>query len=61
MSYSEILSVLEGQMWVKRAAIFLLILDQTLDNLSSAPATYTKCSEAIVLLCSLLPDSCLSP
>jgi hypothetical protein len=61
MSYSESLSVLEGQMWVKRAAIFLLILDQTLDNLSSAPATYTKCSEAIELCWSWLTDRSLSP
>ncbi|MFL1480207.1 Imm6 family immunity protein, partial [Pseudomonas grimontii] len=61
MSYSESLSVLEGQMWVKRAAIFLLILDQALDNLSSAPATYTKCSEAIELCWSWLTDRSLSP
>ncbi|WP_447891929.1 Imm6 family immunity protein [Pseudomonas marginalis] len=61
MSYSENLSVLEGQMWVKRAAIFLLILDQTLDNLSSAPATYTKCSEAFELCWSWLTDRSLSP
>lgn len=61
MSCAKDLSVLEAQNWIKKAAIFLLVLDQVLDNLSSTPATYTKCSEAIELCWSWLLDKNVNP
>ncbi|MBC3300070.1 hypothetical protein H0Z09_02935 [Pseudomonas sp. SWRI18] len=61
MNCPKNISVLEAQKWIKKASIFLLVLDKVLDNLSSTPTTHTKCSEAIELCWSWLSERNVSP
>lgn len=47
MDNKEALKVIDSMMWVKKASIFLLLLDYALRNLDSASDTQKKCQEAV--------------
>lgn len=47
MDNKEALSVIDSMMWIKKASIFLLLLDYALRNLNSASDTQEKCQEAV--------------
>ncbi|SCW81799.1 MULTISPECIES: Imm6 family immunity protein [unclassified Pseudomonas] len=47
MGNKEALKVIVSMMWVKKASIFLLLLDYALRNLDSAGGTQEKCQEAV--------------
>ncbi|GAB7532019.1 hypothetical protein PS3A_44340 [Pseudomonas sp. 3A(2025)] len=42
--------------WIKKAAVFLLVLDHALENLKSSGATHATCKEAIELCWQWLSD-----
>ena len=47
MDNKETLKVIDSMMWIKKASIFLLLLDYALGNLDSASDTQKKCQEAV--------------
>lgn len=47
MDNKEALKVIGSMMWVKKASIFLLLLDYALRNLDSASDSQEKCQEAV--------------
>ncbi|MCQ3031994.1 Imm6 family immunity protein [Pseudomonas syringae] len=47
MDNNEALRVIGNMKWIKKASIFLLLLDYALRNLESASGTQEKCQEAV--------------
>jgi hypothetical protein len=47
MDNKEALKLIDSMMWIKKASIFLLLLDYALRNLDSASGTQEKCQEAV--------------
>lgn len=47
MDNKEALKVIDSMVWMKKASIFLLLLDYALRNLDSASSTQEKCQEAV--------------
>ncbi len=47
---------LHAMPWIKKAAVFLLVLDHALDNLKSSAATHETCKQAINLCWQWLSD-----
>lgn len=47
MDNKEALKVIDNMMWMKKASIFLLLLDYALRNFDSASGTQEKCQEAV--------------
>ncbi|OLY74448.1 hypothetical protein AU074_26235 [Pseudomonas sp. ATCC PTA-122608] len=47
MDNKEALKVINSMMWIKKASIFLLLLDYALRNFDAASDTQEKCQEAV--------------
>ncbi|WP_116867006.1 Imm6 family immunity protein [Pseudomonas syringae] len=47
MEYKSALKVIDNMVWVKKASIFLLLLDYALRNLDSMSVTRERCQEAV--------------
>ncbi|MBD8203283.1 Imm6 family immunity protein [Pseudomonas viridiflava] len=47
MDNKEALNLIDSMRWIKKASIFLLLLDYALRNLDSASGTQEKCQEAV--------------
>ena len=47
MENKEALNLIDSMRWIKKASIFLLLLDYALRNLDSASGTQEKCQEAV--------------
>lgn len=61
MDNKEALKVIDSMVWVKKASIFLLLLDYALRNLDSASETQEKCQEAVDKCWRWLSDRGLRP
>ncbi|WP_347929562.1 Imm6 family immunity protein [Pseudomonas helvetica] len=60
MDNKETLEVIDSMVWVKKASIFLLLLDYALRNLDSASSTQERCQEAVNRCWLWLSDRALS-
>lgn len=56
MDKKEALQVIDSMMWIKKASIFLLLLDYVLPNLESASETQGQCQEAVAKCWQWLSD-----
>ncbi|WWF45897.1 Imm6 family immunity protein [Pseudomonas trivialis] len=60
MDNKEALNLIDSMRWIKKASIFLLLLDYALRNLDSASGTQEKCQEAVDRCWQWLSDRGLS-
>ena len=60
MDNKQALNLIDSMRWIKKASIFLLLLDYALRNLDSASGTQEKCQEAVDRCWQWLSDRGLS-